>query len=367
MSTKNPTKHTAIALTAAKTLEAIEVPTRSPGDNEVLIKVDYASYGAGDAHAVDDNFEVFEYPEGLGLVATGKIVALGKNVEGLKEGDEVGAFTQPGADRGLQQYVVAPANRVSKIPANIQPQDVAAVLDNFVTAWYIITNTFELPLPKTLPDPERYPTSAMSTPILVWGAGTGTSIYTLQVLKLARYTNIIATASERTAPAAFQFGATHVFDYNDPDVIQKIRSVAGTEPIKYALDPVCTKDSLAKVAEAVKGLGSKVSILVPIKLGELQTLTQGGGKLVTSVSEEMLPFGVGVEAEPTNALRWEEDATLKENLLTKILPALLESGDIKAQPVQVINQGSLLDRVKQAAELVRTNQLRGTKAVIAVE
>lgn len=91
MSTKNPTKHTAIALTAAKTLEAIEVPTRSPGDNEVLIKVDYASYGAGDAHAVDDNFEVFEYPEGLGLVATGKIVEVGKSVEGLKEGDEVSA------------------------------------------------------------------------------------------------------------------------------------------------------------------------------------------------------------------------------------------------------------------------------------
>lgn len=55
----------------------------------MLIKVDYASYGAGDAHAVDDNFEVSEYPEGLGLVATGKVVEVGKNVEGLKEGDEV--------------------------------------------------------------------------------------------------------------------------------------------------------------------------------------------------------------------------------------------------------------------------------------
>ncbi|KAG8904097.1 hypothetical protein FRC00_014255 [Tulasnella sp. 408] len=279
----------------------------------------------------------------------------------------VGAFTQPGADRGLQQYVVAPANRVSKIPSNIKPQDVAAVLDNFVTAWYIISNTFELPLPKTLPDPERYPTSAMSTPILVWGAGTGTSIYTLQVLKLARYSNIIATASERTAAAAFQFGATHVFDYSDPDVIEKIRSVAGTEPIKYALDPVCTKNSLAKVAEAVKGIGSKVSIIVPIKLGDIQTLTQGGAKLVTSVTEEMLPFGVGVEAEPTNALNWEQDPNLKDTLLTKILPALLESGDIKPQPVQVINQGSLLERVQRAAELVRTNQLRGTKAVVAFD
>ncbi|KAG9017686.1 hypothetical protein FRB90_000276 [Tulasnella sp. 427] len=259
MSTKNPTKHTAIALTAANKIEAIEVPTRSPGADEVLIKVDYASYGAGDAHAVDDNFEVFGYPEGLGFVATGKIVEVGKNVEGLKEGDEVGAFTQPGADRGLQQYVVAPANRVSKIPSNIQPQDVAAVLDNFVTA------------------------------------------------------------------------------------------------------------CMSKISELVKALGSKVAVLVPIKLGNLKTLTEGGGKLVTSITEEMVPFSVGVEAEATNALHWEQDPNMKEKLLRQILPALLESGDIKPQPVQVINKGSLLERVQEAAQLVRTNQLRGTKAVIAVE
>ncbi|KAG8946909.1 hypothetical protein FRC04_011336 [Tulasnella sp. 424] len=367
MSTKNPTKHTAIALTAAKTLEAIEVPTRSPGDNEVLIKVDYASYGAGDAHAVDDNFDVFEYPEGVGLVATGKIVEVGKNVEGLKEGDEVGAFTQPGADRGLQQYVVAPVNRVSKIPSNIQPQDVAAVLDNFVTAWYIITNTFGLHLPKTLPDTERYTTREMSAPILIWGAGTGTSINTIQILRWAHYTNIIATASERTAPAAFEFGATHVFHYNDPDVIKNIKSVAGTEPIRYALDPVCTKDSLQKVSEVVKTLESKVAMLVPIKLGDLKTLTEGGAKLVTSVPEEMLPFDAGVEPVPTNALTWEQDPDLRDNLLTKILPQLLESKELKPQPVQVINKGSLLERVQEAAELVRTNQLRGTKAVVAFD
>lgn len=367
MATKNPTKHTAIALTAAGTLGAIEVPTRSPGDNEVLIKVDYASYGAGDAHAVDDNFEVFSYPEGLGLVATGKIVEVGKNVEGLKEGDEVGAFTQPRADRGLQQYVVAPANRVSRIPSNCQPQDVAAVLDNFVTAWYIVANEWGLPLPESIPDDKLHTTSEMSTPILVWGAGTGTSIYTLQILKLARYTNIIATASERTSEAAFKFGATHVFHYNDPNVIDEIKSVAGTEPIRYALDPVCTKDSLEKVAQAVTAPGSQVCLLVPIKLGELKTLTEGGGKLVTSVQESQLPFEGGVEALTSNALSWEENKSLKDNLLTKILPALLESGEIKPQPVQVIKDGSLLERVQQAAELVRTNQLRGTKAVIAVE
>lgn len=48
MSTAVSPKHRVVALVADKTLDAVEVPAKSPGAGEVLIEVELASYGAGD-------------------------------------------------------------------------------------------------------------------------------------------------------------------------------------------------------------------------------------------------------------------------------------------------------------------------------
>jgi len=285
-------------------------------------------------------------------------------VTSLKEGDWAIAYTQPGGDRGLQEYITIAENRVARIPPNtISPQSATTIIDNFVCAWWTITNSFDLPLPSSTV-PEFVSSSTSSSPILIWGAGTSASLYTIQLLRYAGYTNIIATASARTAPIAFRFGATHVFDYADPDVTNKILSVSGSEPIKYALDPVCTSSSLKSIAAIVKAPQSKVAVLIPIKKGQLTNLSQGGGELLADLPQELNPFEIGVDVVVTRTFAWETDATLKANLLIKIFPELLEAGKIQPQPVELITKGSLLERAETAAELVRSNQLKGAKAII---
>lgn len=178
------------------------------------------------------------------------------------------------------------------------------LIDNFVCAWWTITSSFGLPL--AMGDPElQIPAGVASTPIVVWGAGTASGLYTIQLLHRAGYTNIIATASSRTSARAFAAGATHVFDYNDPEIAKKILGVAGSEPIRYALDSVCTSESLNKLSRVVKTPGAKVAVLIPIKRGNLTNLSGGGGELIPELPQEANPFEVGVEIVITRTFHWE--------------------------------------------------------------
>ncbi|KAG8897264.1 hypothetical protein FRC01_011417 [Tulasnella sp. 417] len=357
--------HVGIGLVEKGVLGQVDLPTRSPGPDEVLLKVDYAALSAADGHAIDDNFYVLGYPSLVGLGAAGKVAAVGSNVDWIKEGDAVAAFTQPGFDRATQQYVIAPSSRVSKIPSGISPPEVAGLIDNFVCGWHTVSSSFGLPLPATIPSSSSLDPEAASSPVLVWGAGTGAGTYMVQALRIAGYKTIIATASAKSAPTIQSYGATHVFDYNDPEVVNKIKQAAGGKPVKYALDPVCTQTSLDRVSKVVDTPGSKVALLIPIKFGSLKSVSEGGAQLLTDLPAEANPFAQGVEAVITRTFEWEANEQWKRTLLRDILPALLSSGQIKPQEVRIINkEPTLLERVKEAHRLMKNNELRGAKAVV---
>ncbi|KAG8992385.1 hypothetical protein FRB90_001025 [Tulasnella sp. 427] len=357
--------HLGVGLVEKGVLGEVQVPTRSPGPDEVLLKVDYAALSSADGHAIDDNFFVQGFPQIVGLGAAGKVIEVGSNVDWIKEGDSVAAFTQPGADRATQRYVIAPSSRITKIPSGISPAEVAGLIDNFVCGWHTISSSFGLPLPTAVPPSTSLDPAVASAPILVWGAGTGAGSYMVQALHFAGYKNIIATASSRSKPTIVSYGATHVFDYNDPDVATRILKAAGGMPIKYALDPVCTQDSLANISKVVTTTGSKVALLIPIKLGHLKSLHEGGAHLVIELPADVNPFAKGVEIVITKTFEWEANEQWKRSLLKDILPALLSSSQIKPQEVRLADkEATVLGRLKEAHRLMKDNELRGSKAVV---
>lgn len=84
--------HTAIATTSKGNFGAIQVPTESPGEGEVLIKVAYAAVISFDAYVVDRAFYVQSYPWVLGFNASGIVKSVGDDVSDLKVGDRVRLF-----------------------------------------------------------------------------------------------------------------------------------------------------------------------------------------------------------------------------------------------------------------------------------
>lgn len=81
--------HTAIATTAINVLEAIQLPTPSPGKDQVLIKVEYAAVIPFDTYQVDVGLFVQGYPLPLGFNASGTVVEVGDGITDLTPGDRV--------------------------------------------------------------------------------------------------------------------------------------------------------------------------------------------------------------------------------------------------------------------------------------
>ena len=178
------------------------------------------------------------------------------------------------------------------------------MIDNFVCAWWTITSSLGLGLSEAF-GLERADESITSTPILIWGGGTGAGIYMVQLLHGFGFKNIIVIASARSTAETYDYGATHVFDYNDPDVARKILEVAGDIPIKHAVDTVCMESSLKGVSTVVKEPGSKVAALIPFKVGNFTTVQEGQGQLLRELPQEHNPFSAGVELVTTATFAWE--------------------------------------------------------------
>lgn len=90
--------HRAVAITAVGSLKVIDLPTPTPGHDEVLIHVRYATLIPFDEYQLDTGFALSEgdYPHVVGFASAGYVKAVGENVKDLKEGDRVrAAFTLP--------------------------------------------------------------------------------------------------------------------------------------------------------------------------------------------------------------------------------------------------------------------------------
>ena len=85
--------HRAVAITAVGSLKVIDLPTPTPGPDEVLITLRYATLIPFDEYQLDTGFALSEgdYPRVVGFASAGFVKAVGENVEDLKEGDRVRA------------------------------------------------------------------------------------------------------------------------------------------------------------------------------------------------------------------------------------------------------------------------------------
>jgi NADPH:quinone reductase-like Zn-dependent oxidoreductase len=258
--------------------------------------------------------------------------------------------------------------------------EAATFPDNFVTAFYTIFNQLGLPIPSSFPAPASPPLA--TTPILVYGAGSTAGIYAVQLLQLAGYRKIIATASAKHHDYLRSLGATDVFDYRIPTLVQDITAaIGGDGKVLLAIDAVTSEATLQQLGKVMSPLG-KLAILLPIKEGASVT-TGLDQEMYWEIRHDKTPFPKGTEIIPVrtfnyqqvsrsitvNIFLWlifEKDATLRDKLMPQILPALLEAGHIKPARVRLMDKGSLKEQVGTGLELLRENKISGEKVVVKV-
>ncbi|KAF9002416.1 chaperonin 10-like protein [Cyathus striatus] len=357
--------HTAIATTSLGQFDLVQVPTETPGEGEVLIKVEYAAMIAFDTYQNDRGLFVEKYPHIFGFDAAGTIAKVGSGVPDLKVGDRVTSFAF-GASRNkaMQQYVVQPYTVVGKVPDNMSLAAAASVPDNFVTAFYTLFNQLELPLPSSWPATEAPPLAA--TPILVYGGGSSAGQYATQLLHLAGYKNIIVIASSGHFDYLRSLGATHTFDYNSLTLAEDVSAAIGGEgKITLGVDAI-TAVGTVKIISKIFSPTGKLAILLPVKEGSTVTGSLEE-KMHSEIPEDSNPFPKTTSIVPVRTFLYQNDPVLKEKLMPKVLPELLASGAIEPNRVRLLDQGSLKDRVGLGLDLLRNNKIRGEKVVVKVE
>ena len=311
-----PATMTAIEIAEPGGPEQLRPTTRPlpvPGEGEVLLAVAAAGVNRPDVIQRQGHYAP---PPGVtdipGLEVSGRVVALGAGVSGLKVGDPVCA------GGGYAEYCAVPAAQCLPVPAGMDMLTAAAVPETFFTVWH---NVFER---GALRDGES---------LLVHGGTSGIGTTAIQ-LGRAFGARVFATAGNaEKCQVCEELGAFRAIDYGREDFVAVIRDLTGKKGVDVILDMV-GGDYLPRNLEVLAADGRHVSIaflkgakvtlnLMPVML-KRQTLT-GSTLRVRPVAEK---------------------ARIAAALREKVWP-LLEAGDVKV----------VLDRSFPLAEVAAAHRL----------
>jgi NADPH2:quinone reductase len=145
---------------------------------------------------------------------------VGEQVKGLQPGDRVAYAGVPGA---YAEYACVPADRLVKLPENVDCEQAAAVMLQGMTAHYLTHDTYPL---------KRGDTA------LVHAAAGGVGLLLVQVARL-RGARVLATVgSTRKAELARKAGADEVILYREADFAAEVRRLTAGRGVQVVYDSV---------------------------------------------------------------------------------------------------------------------------------
>ena len=187
-------------------LRVAEVPDPVPQPHEVVLQLHYAALNPADRYLAENLYPAKpRLPHILGRDGMGTVVQLGREVEGVGEGDrrailrgEVGG-NRPGT---FAQQVAVPAQDLVEIPADWTEPEAAGATLVYLTAYQALTMWGPLP---------------PSAVVLVTGASGGVGVAAVQLAVAMGHTVLALSRSPEKSRRLEQLGATATFNPEDPE------------------------------------------------------------------------------------------------------------------------------------------------------
>jgi NADPH:quinone reductase len=196
-----------------------EIPTPTLQQDEVLIRVAVTGVNFIDLYVREGRYGN-KLPFTPGQEAAGTVVAVGKSVSYLHEGDRVAWCSILGT---YAEYAVAPAERVVPIPIDVTFEQAAASLLQGMTAHYLSHSA--------------YPIQPGDEVLIHAGAG-GTGLLLTQLAK-ARGARVLTTVSdEEKAELSHQAGADEVLLYTRSDFANEVKRLSDGGGLAAVYDSV---------------------------------------------------------------------------------------------------------------------------------
>jgi NADPH:quinone reductase-like Zn-dependent oxidoreductase len=216
-------------------IEDIDVPKIKP--NEVLIKVESASYNYNDLWAIWGEPVKTPLPHISGSDVAGTVVEVGSDVLKLKVGDRVVSHSNMSCrvceactsgreydcnDRtiwgfqtgplwgGFAQYTHLPEVNVVKIADNVSFDEAAAVSMVGMTSWHMLVGRAKIRPGQT---------------VLIMGGGSGVGMVGIQISKLYNCTVIATAGNQDKQDKCKKLGADYTVNHREPDWYKKVRGI----------------------------------------------------------------------------------------------------------------------------------------------
>jgi len=200
-------------------LTLVDVPVPDPKPNEALVQIKLAG-----VNFIDVYFREGRYPARLpfinGQEAAGMVVAVGPDVTTLRLGDRV-AYT--GVLGSYAEYAAVPADRLVKIPDELDFEQAAAAMLQGMTAHYLSHSTYPIKIGDT---------------VLIHAAAGGVGLLLVQMAKQLGARVIATAGSEAKAQLARGAGADEVIIYTEQDFETETLRLTGNRGVQVVYDGV---------------------------------------------------------------------------------------------------------------------------------
>lgn len=204
-----------------ETLERIEVATPEPAPGEALIEVGAAGVGFVDGLMVQGLYQVKPpLPYFPGSEFAGVVTAVAGDVGALNIGDRVMGLANGGA---FADYLTMPANRLTRLPEQLDDATAAGFYINYATALYGLRDCGDL---------------QRGERVLILGAAGGVGSAAICVAKAMGAEVIAAASSDAKRKAALSYGADEVVDYRDPNWRDALKAMTAASGLHMVYDPV---------------------------------------------------------------------------------------------------------------------------------
>jgi putative PIG3 family NAD(P)H quinone oxidoreductase len=275
-----------------------EVPDPAPGPGEVLVDVVAAGVNRADIMQRQGHYApppgASEYP---GLEVSGRIAALGDDVEGWKVGDEVCALLDGG---GYAERVAVPVGQLLPVPRGVTLEEAAALPEVTATVWsnvFLVANI----------QPGQV--------LLVHGGSSGIGTMAIQLARAVGAHVAVTAGSAEKLEACTALGAEILVNYKDQDFVEQVREQTAGHGADVILDNM-----------GAKYLGRNVEVLATN--GRLVTIGLQGGRKAELDMGMLLAKRGAVIATTLRARPATEKAAIIAAVREHVWP-LIESGAVR--------------------------------------
>ena len=195
------------------------LPDPEPGPGELVVRNEWAGLNYIDTYHRTGLYP-YEVPFTPGQEGSGRVVAVGTDVDDIDVGDHVAWTDVMGS---YAELVRLPAHRTVAIPPEIATNVAAATMLQGLTAHYLARDTFRL---------------AQDDRCLIHAAAGGVGRLLVQMAIMIGAEVFATVGSDEKVEIAKSAGADHVINYQTHDFKEVVEDLAGPRPLDVVYDGV---------------------------------------------------------------------------------------------------------------------------------